>query len=359
MHIAVDATPLLLRSAGVKTYLYHWTRALRSAAQGTEHRIDPFPLLENWMDIDAPLEHDRSVLSPAATWLRLGLVQAANVSGVVSPLLGGADLFHASNMVRAIPKRARLSATIHDLTTFLMPELHTEGNIRADREYADRVLKRADRIIAVSENTKRDAMRVLGISQERIEAIHPGVADEYFDAKPTRRAKPYALFVGTIEPRKNVATLLDAWKLLRSNLREAYDLVIAGPAGWRQPEVVERVKRESVYLGYVPERDMPGLFAGASLLVYPSLYEGFGLPVAQAMAASVPVVTSNVSCLPEVAGDGALLVDPRSAEDIATKVESLLESEDRRARAAIQSRAFAERYRWSNSGSRSLAYLTT
>src|SRR5262249_11539069 len=148
---------------------------------------------------------------------------------MLEAVLAGADVFHASNQVHHAPRRARLTATIHDLTCLLMPQFHTAANLRADRNFSERILRHADGMIAVSENPRRDAPPLLGIAPEKIETIHSGVAGEYFDAKPTRRNRPYVLFVGTIEPRKNLDTLLDAWAQLKPSLRAEFELVIAGP----------------------------------------------------------------------------------------------------------------------------------
>jgi len=201
-----------------------------------------------------------------------------------------------------------------------MPQFHTRANVEADKAFAREVLTKADGLIAVSEYTRQDAIQYLGIPPERIVAIHSGVAEAYFDAQsngvPRRYGldKPYVLFVGTIEPRKNLDRLLDAWQQLPAELANAFDLVSSGPpvgSGGNRARL--QAKREGVrHLGYVPEADLPALTAGAVMFAYPSLYEGFGFPVAQAMAAGVPVLTSNVSALPEVAGEGALLVDPSS-----------------------------------------------
>ena len=119
------------------------------------------------------------------------------------------------------------------------------------------ILKRADGLIAVSENTRQDAIRLIGIKPERIRTIHSGVPDQYFDAKPSARAKPYVLFVGTIEPRKNLDTLLDAWKSLKPDLRQHFELVVAGPQGWNSDTTMARIRQEATYLGYVPEAEMP------------------------------------------------------------------------------------------------------
>lgn len=355
MRVTIDATPALLRSAGVKTYTYHWVNHLRRISNGDEIRA--FPFLNDF----GTLEHEASTLGMWSTVPRLGLVYWFNRTGLPSldMLLQGADIFHASNQVRRVPHRAKLTATLHDLTCWLMPQLHTAANVHADRGFADTILRRADRLIAVSENTRQDAIRLLRLPPEKIETIYSGIAPEYFDAQPNppKRSKPYALYVGTIEPRKNLDTLLDAWKQLRPELRENFDLVIAGPQGWGSEKTLARVKAEAVYLGYVPEPDLPGLIAGAAAFVYPSLYEGFGFPVAQAMAAGVPVLTSNSSCLPEIAGDAALLADPKSASEIACGLSRLLESESLRKGLAQKGRARADQFRWENCAARSLAFF--
>ena len=354
MKITIDATSALLRSAGVKGYTYHWLRGLRQQA-GAGDEIRAFPLLKDWSRLD----HERSVLPLASTVARLAALHAANVLGppVLDVLLGGIDVFHAGNLVKQAPGRARLTATIHDLTSWIMPEVHTPSTLRADRTFEERILKRADGLIAVSENTRQDAIRLLGIEPGRIRTIHSGVAEEYFDAQPRARAKPYVLFVGTIEPRKNLDTLLDAWGAMKRDLRQQFDLVIAGPQGWNSASTMERIRQEAKYLGYVPEAEMPGLVAGAALFVYPSLYEGFGFPVAQAMAANVAVLCSGTSCLPEIAGEAGAYVDPRSAGDMAAQLTRLLESREERSRLAQLGRVKAECYRWERCARESLAFF--
>ncbi len=353
--VLIDATSLLLRSAGIKSYTYNWIRSLRQLAGPGE--IQAFPFLGDL----GHFTHERSVIGPFKTWPRLALLYAVNGPG--NPMLewiaSHARVFHVSNQLRRnIPKRPKITATIHDLTCWLMPELHTAANVRADAAFAEHTLKRADGLIAVSENTRQDAIRILGIAPEKIVTIHSGVPEEYFDAKAGEVAKPYVLFVGTIEPRKNLDTLLDAWSGMR--FAEAFDLVIAGPPGWSSDRVMARLEQGVAgvrYLGYVPESDMPSLTGAATAFVYPSLYEGFGFPVAQAMAAGVPVITSNTSCLPEIAGDGALFVDPRSAADLRGALERLLDSESLRRELAAKGRIRAARYRWEGCARKSLEFF--
>ena len=358
MQILIDATPLLLRSAGVKNYTYYWIQSLWE--QAGNDRILTLPALPRL----GPLNHESSIASRARTFWHLGRVFAANRTPAL-PLLRWtmprADVFHVSNQIRHPPKHLKLTATVYDMTCRLMPELHTAANIQADQSLAKNVLARANRLIAISENSRQDAARLLGLDAERIEVIYPGVPEVYFGAQARPSEKPYVLYVGAIEPRKNLDTLLDAWEGFR--LRGDFDLIVAGASGWAGAKTLARLRAKprggSVrYLGYVPEDELPGLTAGASAFVYPSLYEGFGLPVAQAMAAGVAVITSNTSCLPEMASGGALLVDPRSAAEIQGAMEKLLTSPELRQELAAAGMARARKeYRWKVCARKSLEFF--
>jgi alpha-1,3-rhamnosyl/mannosyltransferase len=358
MRVLIDATSLLLRSAGIKNYTFHWIEHLRAAAhvQGDEIRAFPF------LDESVNLWHEGSVLAAPQTYPRLALLYLVNIAGasILDRLAHGAAIFHLSNQIRKAPKNFRVTATLHDLTCWLMPELHTAANVRADSHFAEHVLRKAHGLIAVSENTRQDAIRILGIAPEKIRVIYSGIAHAYFNATPTTRPRPYVLFLGTIEPRKNLDRLLDAWHLLRADLRAEYDLVIAGSAGWGSQRTLARLNSGVpgiTYLGYVPESGLPGLTAGATLFVYPSLYEGFGFPVAQAMACGVPVLTSNTSCLPEIAAEGAMYVDPLSTVEISNALARALESPVIREHLAYEGRKRAQRYRWDACAAESLAFF--
>jgi alpha-1,3-rhamnosyl/mannosyltransferase len=360
MRVVIDATPLLVRSAGVKNYLYHWIMHLRRAAGPGV--IMTFPPL----DAVRPLTHEASVAGPLRTAGGLAALALSNHTPlpVLDLMTRGADVFHASVLVRHPPSRTRLTATVHDLTGFLMPQLHPRSNLVAEEGFA-RLARRADRLIAVSECTKNDAVRVLGIAPEKITTIHSGIAEAFYDPPAAIvqqvRARyglqrPFVLFVGTIEPRKNLDLLLDAFESLPLPLREHYQLVVAGPIGWHAQRTVARLHLVR-YLGYIPEPDLAPLTAAAEVFVYPSLYEGFGFPVVQAMAAGVPVITSNVSSLPEVAGDAALLVDPRSQKELHTALARLLTSRELRVCLAAAGRERARAFRWEECAAKSLEFF--
>ena len=177
MKIAIDASSTLVRSAGVKNYTYHWITHLRRQARPGDE-VTAFPLLYDL----GQLNHEARALSFPSAAVRLALLHAVNRLGpaALDAVISGSDIFHASNLSHHGPRRPRLTATVHDLTTVLMPELHTPANIRADRTFSEQILRRADGLIAVSENSRQDAIRVLKIAPERIVTIHSGVAQEYF-----------------------------------------------------------------------------------------------------------------------------------------------------------------------------------
>ncbi len=363
MRVAIDATPLLVRSAGVKNYLYYWIEHLRRLAG--DDAIRTFPSLGE----AHPLNHEASAVSPLRTFFGLGALAISNYTSL--PALDFAvrncDVFHATNLVRHPPRRPRLTSTIHDMTSWLMPELHSAATRRADATAVD-VLRRAHRLIAVSECTKQDAVRVLSIPPERIQVIYSGVPKAFFEVQPQAveavrarygLARPFVFGLGTIEPRKNIRTLIAAFEALPPSLREHFDLVLAGPMGWADQDTSSRVRGACAvrYLGYVPEADLAPLTAAATVFAYPSLYEGFGFPLAQAMAAGVASVTSNVSSLPEIAGDAAVLIDPRSLSELRDALERLMLSPDLRAELATKGRRRASLFTWERAAEQSLRFF--
>ena len=366
MRVLVDATPLLLPSAGVKNLMYYWLLHLQAEARNES--VSGFPALREL----GQLNHEHSTLGGLSTLARLVFVNFVNIRGnpALDLLLDRRyDVFHASQHLVNPPRQGKLTATIFDMTCWLIPEMHTPANVKATRRYAERILRRADGLIAISECTRSDAARILGLREDSIEVIYPGVSEAFFqppaaDIERVRRAytleKPYLLFVGCIEPRKNLEGVLDAWAALAPEVRRDVDMVVAGPLGWDSERIAARLRGPGSgirYLGYIPEQDLPALMAGGAMLLYPSHYEGFGFPVAQAMAAGTPVVTSNGSSLAEIAGDAAVLVDPRSSGEIAEAVRRILFSpgmgEQLRARGLQRARQF----QWGDCARKSLRFF--
>jgi glycosyltransferase involved in cell wall biosynthesis len=352
MRLCLDCVPFLVRSAGVKAYLFQLHVHLRRTAGS--HIVHSFP----WLDHVKTFHHEGSVIPPLSTAARLGFLYFFNIPGNhILDLIGRRmDVFHVSNQVRNPPRNALLTTTIHDMTAWSHPEMHTAATVLADLRFARNIIRPARGIITPSESSRRDAIERLDLDPDCVRAIHHGIDENYFstpDSAPARARyalnKPYILFVSTIEPRKNLSRLLDAYQALAPSLREEYDLVVAGPQGWASEATMARLTTSGPsvrYLGYVPERYLPGLTSGASVFAYPSLYEGFGFPVAQAMAAGAPVVTSNLSSLPEITAGAALLVDPLSTLELRDALARVLTSPALAAELASRGSVRAKHFNW-------------
>ena len=249
------------------------------------------------------------LLTPAFYWWRLRSVRD--------------HLFHSPNFMLP-PVQGPAVATVHDLSTFLYPRFHPAVRVSLLAAEMPKTLARATHLITDSEFTRREVISTFGWSEDRITAVPLGVDARYtpMRAEETRRVLGplglthgrYLLCVSTVEPRKNIDTLLDAYLALPAALRERAPLVVAGSTGWHSDALRERMRDAAGqgvrYLDYIPENDLPLLYAGAATFALASFYEGFGLPVLEAMASGVPVVASNASSLPEVAGPDAMLLDP-------------------------------------------------
>ena len=264
-----------------------------------------------------------------------------------APRPGEVDLFHATAWAVPADYRGRLALTLYDFTFLTLADAHTEENRAHCMIGLARALARGGALCAISRSVREDAADRLGIDAAAVAVAPPGVAAG-FAAPPAEVVertrielgidRPYVLALGTLEPRKNVPRLLEAWALLPSELRAAHRLVLAGGEGWAGAAPSEPLERlltrlglggEVRALGYVDDERLPALYAGASVFVYPSLGEGFGLPPVEAMACGVPVVASDRPALPEVLGDAAVLVDPESPARLASAIAGVLGDPDR------------------------------
>ena len=227
------------------------------------------------------------------------------------------DLLHSTDFIPPFVRRCRSVITVHDLAFLRYPELLTAASRRYFNGQIDRAVRSADRIIAVSQATKRDLVELLRVPDVKIEVIHEAQGLVFAplssggEGQGERLSHPsdYILFVGTLEPRKNLPVLVRAFAEVR---RRGYagKLLLAGAVGWLADPIFVEIERQSLGDAVMVTDVQPELYQHARLLAFPSLYEGFGIPILEAMATGLPVVTSNVSSMPEVAGDAALLIDP-------------------------------------------------
>jgi glycosyltransferase involved in cell wall biosynthesis len=331
MRIALDYTSAITEPAGIGRY----TRGLAQALAHLGPESDTFTFFTSErLPPDQPayeLAPGRVLVRPIGhrnltrLWHRLHIPLPAEL------LMGACDLIHGPDFVLPPALLARRVVTIHDLAYRHFPEA-AQPRIAAylDTELP-RALRAADHIIAVSEATARDLVEQFSFARERISVIYPGV-DAAFTSpvdditmeemcRSYQLTLPFILAVGTIEPRKNYGRLIRAFA--EASLRPDGPplLVFAGRRGWLYDDVLEAASRADVadrvrFLGYVPDHHLPALYRAATALAMPSLYEGFGIPIIEAMATGTPVICSTAGALPEVVGDAAILVDPLDVEGL-------------------------------------------
>ena len=255
-------------------------------------------------------------------------------------------VFHGPNFF--LPPCADIGVvTIHDLSVFKFPETHPAERIKHFERDFSRSMDMATHLITDTETVRQEVIEFLGWPEDRISSVSLGVSEKFSPHSPAAlelvlshyglRSGGYCLCVSTLEPRKRIDRLLDAYALLPLTLRMRFPLTLIGPEGWLNESLLQTISQGRragwlKYLGFVPEDDLPLLFAGARLFLYPSIYEGLGLPVIEAMASGVPVVTSNQSCLPEVTQGAALLIDPDDIESFSLALTQGLEDEEWRSK---------------------------
>jgi glycosyltransferase involved in cell wall biosynthesis len=313
----------------------------------------------------------QSIIPPALTDLPLETVQAGYKPWRMAVWIGqmfsiphsqvaaGSDVYHATEHLLPPAKGVPTVLTVHDLIYKLFPQHHKRLNYWYLNAAMPLYVRRADHVIAVSESTKHDLMRLYGTPENKISVVYEAAAP-HFKPQPADRIAAvrqkydlpnrYLLSVGTIEPRKNLPRLLRSLSIVRRehpNLK----LVIAGSQGWLVEGFTEALDRYDqrdgvIITGYIPEDDLPPLYAGADVAVLASLYEGFGLPVLEAMACGAPVACSSTSSLGEIAGDAALTFDPECPGEITTTLRTLLNDPALRADLIEKGLAHADRFSW-------------
>ncbi|BAF70492.1 glycosyltransferase family 4 protein [Nitratiruptor sp. SB155-2] len=268
------------------------------------------------------------------------------------------DLYWEPNYIfqKGIRSKKKV-VTIHDMSIIRYPQWHPKERVKYFSKHLFSSIDEADMIITDSCFSKQEIVELSGCEESKIEVIHLGADHNLY--KPLAKEKlkhltdrfaledDFVLFVGSIEPRKNLLNLLKAYMKLPEPLKKRYPLVLAGFKGWENKEIMQIIEQENIrYLGYVSENDLVGLYNLASVFVYPSFYEGFGLPPLEAMSCQTATIVSDVASLPEVCGDAALYIDPYDVDDIALKLQFLLEDRKKSESLAEAGRKRALQFDW-------------
>ncbi len=341
MKVFVEGTPIFRKHTGVGRYTKNLLEALFRLDKTNHYTIFGFLFLGRTKQTPIPE-------SPRLGYRFIRYLPSKLFNAIVRKLaappidvmLGSRpDVFFFPNFVRyPLPLGSRSVAVIHDLSFVLHGQYTARRNRQFLTRYVPATIKKSQHIIAVSQNAKDEIVSYYGADPNKITVINPAINHDFFNPRPQHEidavakkytiVKPYILYTGTLEPRKNIAGVLNAYTELSPKVRDSFSMVLAGGKGWLDREIKAQLDAlehlDIIVTGYVPDEDLPALYSGASLFVYPSLYEGFGMPPLEAMACNTPVIVSDNSSLPEVVGDAGILVDAHDSTALALHIEKVL-----------------------------------
>jgi glycosyltransferase involved in cell wall biosynthesis len=386
LRIAVDGRTIVRGKSGVGTYVERTMRALLQIDQQNEYFLF---LVEPLDDLEAPnltkilIEGYQKAIRNRY-WDNVLLPRFAadnNIDIIFGAAFALPILPRWENVARFLPmpsrwrllfnpgRRIKYVAGVLDVIGFVRPETFTPKMRMWQHIFVSNAVKLADAIITISESTKRDILKLFPFDADRIyvtplsvdEAYRPDHDEHLLKLVRTKYSLPpqFVLYVGTIEPRKNVAGIARAYSMLPPELRHDYPLVIAGSRGWYADTIIEEINSLSIpesirEIGFVDGEDLPALMSLAKLFVFPSLYEGFGYPPLEAMASGVPVITSNTSSLPEVVGDAGIMVAPDDCETLSSEMRRVLTDQRLHADLRLRGLERAREFTWKSTAERTL-----
>jgi glycosyltransferase involved in cell wall biosynthesis len=274
-------------------------------------------------------------------------------------IFGDVDILHSTTFCAPPDHYGKLIVTIYDISFLTLPECHTEANRQHCLNGTLDAVRHADCIIAISNHGKAELVKYFDVDPDKIVVTHLAAKDIFIPCnleeqnrvlQKYRIPRDFILTVGSNEPRKNIGTLIRAYVTLPESVKNEHPLVIAGGKGWLNSDLNALIESQSSNqvrrIGYVDEQDLPALYSAAAAFVYPSKYEGFGLPILEAMSCGAPVITSNTSSMPEISGDAALYFDPADANQLKNRILELIANADLKAELRRKGFANAKRFSW-------------
>ncbi len=359
MRVGMDFSPALLQNAGIARYARDLAIALVRAGGELELALYYSAGRAPASSIPKPLSNLQMhpIRLNSKGW-RLAILFGFPFERIAPRVMAGLDIIHATDTI-APRSRLPLVSTIHDLSPWIYPEHHTHAHSLYMRYITPRILRRAGMIITDSSSTRDQILDRWNPDDGRVRVVPLAVNHMHFRPIDENEARshvedhleidgPYILSVATLEPRKNIPTLLRAYATLPHDRPR---LVLAGSPGWGNQDLLRiasdlGIREDLILTGFVPEESLPYLYSAAEVFAYPSLYEGFGFPVLEAMACGTPVVTSRRSSLPEVAGDAALLVDPQDQDELSASLTKVIQDADLRSSMERSSLDRASKFTW-------------
>lgn len=361
MRIGIDARPLSKERTGVGNYVQGLVEFLPQAAPEHEYILYSNRPIEAASVQEKCFRHliDRKFdWCPGAFWLA--------ARGAYLALRDEVDVYWSTNTVLPIhlPAKMRKIVTVYDTVWLRCPETSTRYNVLVQTLFARRAIKHADCIVVISRSTRDELVQALGVPEEKIRLVYPGIVDRYQPIDKAEAAsyiagkygvpQRYVATAGIVHPRKNQRFLVGVLSILKRRGQLDFPLLVAGPIGWKNSPMFQEIQAAGLandirLLGYIPDEDMPYFYAGAQLFLFPTLYEGFGLPPVEAMACGTPVIASNAPAMPEVLGDAAILLPLTGADAYARAILEVLGDEKLRGNMRSKGIERARSYKYATS----------
>jgi len=362
-HIGIDARLTHYRLGGISTYTRQLITALESL--NTNQQFTAFTSRKASIPLDTTFNQAKLWTPPHHRLERIAL--SAEL------IRHGLDIFHATDFIPPQFGAKKHVITIHDLTFLHYPQHKDQSAIRYYNDQIEYAVRRSDHILAVSSATKNDLMTMLNVPDKKITVqphgvnprFHPIQHDELEQQrKKVNLPEKYILTVGTLEPRKNIPTLLSAYEALPQAIRDNYALVLVGQLGWLFDETMQQIKQlqerglNIIIRSDISDEQLPFVYNLASVFVLPSFYEGFGMPILEAMACGIPVIASNTSSLPEVIGEAGILISPENHEELTHMIAHVLNHDEQRQHLIQAGLEHVKLFTWEKSAKIALSVYT-